>query len=146
MAIFAMTGIILGIIMIVISASAKEGGGYWLWSIAMLLGSCIVGAFGTPSKGSPNGEPGIASIGIVLMLIAVLGTVISIINECRGKSFKPILIVCIVVGVAVVIALIISNTSGGSTSNRKNKYDYVTNADGTRTWYETNNDHIVVID
>lgn len=31
-------------------------------------------------------------------------------------------------------------------SKKDDKYGYVTNSDGTRTWYEKNNKHIQVID
>lgn len=55
-------------------------------------------------------------------------------------------IAVILVLIAAVSMFTACGSSGRARSSSKAKYDYVTNKNGTRTWYETDNDHIVRVD
>ena len=50
--------------------------------------------------------------------------------------------------IALVLALVmcLSLCACGGSKKSSNKYNYVTNSNGSRTWYETGNSHIVRID
>lgn len=54
----------------------------------------------------------------------------------------------IIVAVAFILVIVIGvlTSDTGSSNKSNNKYDYVTNSDGSRTWYDTSNSHIVRID
>ncbi len=62
-------------------------------------------------------------------------------NNGSGSDSKAMLIVF-----AIIIALGFFVISTGSKESPSKKYDYITNSDGTRTWYNTQNDHIVRVD
>lgn len=46
----------------------------------------------------------------------------------------------------VCAGMLVFTGCGDNNTSKNDKYGYVTNSDGTRTWYEKNNKHIVVID
>ena len=63
-------------------------------------------------------------------------------NRKPDIPIKALLISIAILLCAIVVSVrLISNniSSGGG----KGQYDYVTNSDGTRTWYDTTDDHIV---
>ena len=48
--------------------------------------------------------------------------------------------------VVVIVVMLITFSCGSDSGSSSSKYDYVTNSDGSRTWYDTTNDHIVRFD
>ena len=75
------------------------------------------------------------------------------IDEIAGAQWGNMGLKARLIAVAFLIAFAIftflcasSYFESNSSSTSNSKYDYITNSDGTRTWYDTTNDHIVKFD
>ena len=67
-------------------------------------------------------------------------------GEKGSVPLKPVLIwtavfLCVIILSVYFVSNNVSCVGGGS-----DRYDFVTNGDGTRTWYDTTNDNIVRVD
>ena len=62
------------------------------------------------------------------------------------KKFIRVVALLLCLAVLSVGAVLLTGCGDSSSKKSSSKYGYVTNSDGTRTFYEKNNKHIQVVD